>query len=198
MGWAVDNLLFRRVNYNLRRGIVGYMDRVREAYEEIYTVLKSEGVETIEGLEISEDSKAEARERIRTLPHPDVATRYDIREVCEELRRDSLYEFHYLVGEQVELILAHLEEEQLDDEIPSSHEGELAEVKHQLHRQTRMLRDISFKSGQAASGVNRTLKSNCVQCGSDLKIYVDQSGSKDELMLSCRGCNNEWSLQLVP
>jgi len=173
------------------------MERIHEEYETIYNVLKSRGVEILEDLELAEHSKDEIRKRIRRLPHPDVATLYDIREVCKELREEQLYEFHHLVREEVETILSQLEDEQFDYDFQPSHEDELAAVKHQLNRQTKMLEVINFRSRQASQGVDRTLKSNCRQCGSDLKIYVDQSGSQDELMLSCRNCNNEWSIQFV-
>lgn len=177
------------------------MEHIHDGYQELYRKLKSEVVRELDEMDVTESRKTDLLERIRFIPHPEVATVFDVRDVCEDIQAGPLEHLYPLVGQQAGELLQELEEDGKQGRGQNLSQDEtinLEQVQRTLNYQSELLRDITARSGQAARGVSRTLKSNCVSCGSDLKLFVDQTGSTNELTLSCRSCSNKWPLRSVP
>lgn len=91
---------------------------IRKKYKILYRGLKSEGIKHLERSTIRDDIKQDIMSSIRNLPHPEVASLFDIEDVCKECSAGKLEYLFELFG-----VYAR----QLHQEIQESHPGERRE-----------------------------------------------------------------------
>jgi hypothetical protein len=163
---------------------------IRKKYEVLYRRLKSEGIEYLERSGIRDDVKQEIISIIRNLPHPKVASMFDIEDVCRECSAGKLEYLFELFGSYAR---------QLRQEIQESHPGERREElllppdtkteEGSLQDIIRMMRwsnEALFRSYHILTRVSEAadiiLKAQCPYCMGDLvEVIVG-----NELRLRCK------------
>jgi hypothetical protein len=161
--------------------------RFREAYEELYRRLKSHKV--VEYLRSKLDPRhAEVvLSAIRELPHPDVASPYDMWTICREILSGRLEPLYQFFGEEARQLREEMREEypRIVVPLPPREPREMLESTFSMLSETltftqktyALLKDI-------APIVERiVLKGQCPYCGRDLVTVVV---NENELRLRCR------------
>lgn len=187
------------------------MDQYEERYRTLYRRLKAEALDRLSEMDLDRSEARELRSRIRTLPHPDVASTWDVREVYEEITSGELERIADAVGEDADELLQQIEELTPPESISEGqtqsversdavHE-QLQELGNRLAFQTSLLRDVSAAQSSMQAQLDVTLKGVCQSCGGDYRVTVDTSRTPPELRIECRSgsCSNRsgWAVDSI-
>ena len=163
---------------------------IRKKYELLYKRLKSEGINYLERPQIPDDAKEEIARIIRDLPHPRVASIWDIADVCRECTSGKLEYLYGFFGKDASQLRQEIEnvypEERKDGVLlPPSVPAEETSIQD-LARMIGWSNEILLGSYSMLRKIGRAtdiiLKGQCPYCMGDLVEVIVSS----ELRLRCK------------
>ena len=89
------------------------LDNVRKAYESLYRKLKAKTVEAMDRATLPVRVKEEIAEYISNLPHPRLASVWDIRDICMTCVSGPLEHLYDLFGNDARTILSEIQKQKL-------------------------------------------------------------------------------------
>lgn len=159
---------------------------IREKYRNLYIRLKSKGIDALERIQVPSDVRSETIELIRNLPHPDLASLWDIEDVCRTFISGKLEYLSRFFGQEARRIADDIrnsfphQRTQEGISIPPSEE--VSEIRD-IARMLAWTNETLLKSYSLLYNINaRTLKSQCPYCYGDLIEAV----VGNELRLICK------------
>lgn len=180
---------------------------IRKKYEFLYRGLKSEGIDYLERSRIPEDVKQDIIKLIRNLPHPKVASIFDVKDVCRECSAGRLEYLFELFGRDARLLLQQIQEAYPDEQreevslppVVQAEEADIQDVAEMVKWSNETLLRSYLMLKQISGATDIILKAQCPYCMGDLvEVIVGH-----ELRLRCKSqtkshCRSvDWSLGTV-
>jgi hypothetical protein len=165
---------------------------VLRRYKQLYDELKSERIaKLIENECLDAEVRRKLVGAIRHLPHPELASIWDIKYVCKQILAGELEYLYKILGRFARELyddVSELYPERVDERPLSASPKDLVYFLAQVNDSIACLRmDISYLSRVVQDIV---LKGVCPKCGADLVETIEN----DKLILRCRGlgCGRKW------
>lgn len=167
------------------------ISEIRRKYGVLYRRLKSEGVDYLERSEVQDEVKQDILAVIKNLPHPKVASLFDIRDVCNECSAGKLEYLFKLFGRYARVMLRQIQEVHPDEQregvsLPPVVLAEETDIQD-VARMVQWSNDTLLRSYSMLKEISRAtdiiLKAQCPYCMGDLvEVIVNQK----ELRLRCK------------
>lgn len=192
------------------------MINVQSEYEHFYHELRSYLINYITLPEHDPSVMRRVILTLETLPHPTVASHEDIEHACVRVQEDILevlpeenpFDHYRKEFNRLENLVAEAEENENLEETPSIRLDhikldQIADLLGELNDKTSATRrevgnvnestmEMMSMLSTTQERVDQTLKSICLECGGDLRVYPHRGSDDDTaLRLGCRDCDHE-------